>query len=220
LQLKIKWLGHACFLITSEAGTRIITDPFSTGGGINYPEIRESADIVLSSHDHGDHSNTRAIKGNPQIIKSVGVKEAKGIEFKGLASYHDDAKGTKRGNNTIFVFEVDGMKICHLGDLGHELNTMQLNELGKVDILFIPVGGFYTFDIQVAKNVYNNIAPKVAIPMHYKTPKLDTSAFGAIVGPDDFLKGKTNVDRRDSNEIEFKAGQLPVSTEIVVLMPP
>lgn len=218
--MKVKWLGHACFLITSDSGTKIITDPFSVGGGINYPEIKEPADVVLSSHDHGDHSNTATIKGKPQIIKGVGVKEAKGINFKGIGTYHDDAKGTKRGNNTVFVFEVDGIRVCHLGDLGHDLSNVEVGEIGKVDVLFIPVGGFYTCDVQVASNVCTKLSPKVAIPMHFKTPKLDTTVFGAIVGPEEFLKGKTNVDRRDSNEIELKAGQLPASTQIVVIMPP
>lgn len=218
--MKVKWLGHACFLITSDAGLKIITDPFSAGGGINYPEIQESADVVLSSHEHGDHSNTAAIKGKPQIIKGVGVKEAKGIKFKGIETYHDDAKGAKRGKNTVFVFEIDGIRICHLGDLGHDLSNTEVGEIGKVDVLFIPVGGFYTCDVQDAKSVCNKLSPKIAIPMHFKTPKLDTGIFGAIVSCDEFLTGKTNVDRRNSNEIELKAGQLPASTRIIVLMPP
>jgi len=218
--VKVKWLGHACFLITSDAGIKIITDPFTSGGGISYPEIKEAADVVLTSHEHGDHSNTAAIKGKPQIIKGTGVTETKGIKFKGIGTYHDDAKGTKRGKNTVFVFEVDGIRICHLGDLGHDLSDAEVGEIGKVDVLFIPVGGFYTCDVPVAKTICNKLSPKVAIPMHFKTPKLDTSVFGAIVGCDEFLTGKTNVDRRNSNEIEFRVGQLPVSTQIVVLMPP
>ncbi len=218
--MKVKWLGHACFLITSDSGTKIITDPFNVGGGINYPEIKESADIVLLSHEHGDHNNTGAIKGNPQVIKEVGTKEAKGIKFKGIGTYHDDAKGTKRGRNTIYVFEVDGVKICHLGDLGHELNNAQIAEIGKVDVLFIPAGGFYTCEVQVATDVCTKISAKVVIPMHFKTSKVDTSLFGAIVGCDEFLRGKTDINRRDSNEIEFKAGQFPTATQIVVFSPP
>ncbi len=115
--MKIKWLGHASFLITSDSGIKIITDPYETGGGLSYGEIKESADIVTVSHDHFDHNNVAAVPGNPQVVK--GTAEVKGIEFKGISTYHDEAKGGQRGKNTILCFEVDGIRVCHLGDLGH-----------------------------------------------------------------------------------------------------
>ena len=120
--MKIKWLGHSSFLITSEKGQRIITDPYSVIQGISYSPINETADIVTVSHGHGDHNNARAIKGNPSIINDMGVKKITGIEIKGVAGHHDEAKGSKRGSNLIFCFAVDGINVCHLGDLGHLLS--------------------------------------------------------------------------------------------------
>lgn len=120
--MKIKWLGHASFLVTSEEGKKIITDPYSIAGGISYSPINESADIVTISHDHRDHNNDEAVAGNPQVIREEGIRKVKGIEFKGIPSYHDVARGSQRGNNIIFCFTVDGINVCHLGDLGHLLN--------------------------------------------------------------------------------------------------
>ncbi len=209
--MKIKWLGHASFMITSDTGTKIITDPYVTAENLNYGEIKESADIVTVSHEHGDHSNVSGVRGNPEAIR--GTAKVKGIEFKGIPTYHDDAKGQQRGNNTIFCFEVDGMKVCHLGDLGHELSDKQVVELGKVDILLIPVGGYYTIDAAVASQVYNKLAPRVTIPMHYKNNKCNYP----ITGVDDFLQGKTDVTRLDTSEVEFKQGELPATPQIIVL---
>ena len=209
--MKIKWLGHSCFVITSEEGLRIITDPYSVGGGINYGEVQEAADIVVVTHGHGDHNNAAAVKGNPEVIKSS--KKVKGIEFKGIASYHDTARGGQRGPNTIFCFAVDGIRICHLGDLGHQLDSKQIAEIGAVDILLIPVGGYYTIDANMATQVCAKLNPKVIIPMHYKTAKCDYP----ITGVDDFLKNKKNVRRLESSEAEFKKANLPTTTEIVVL---
>jgi len=211
--MKIKWLGHATFLITSDSGTRIITDPYETGSDLKYGRIKESADIVTVSHDHFDHNNVAAVQGNPQVVK--GTTEAKGIKFKGIPTYHDDAGGSQRGSNTIFCFEVDGVNVCHIGDLGHALNDKQVTELGKIDILIIPVGGFYTIDAKVASQVCDQLKPGVIIPMHYKNDKCGLP----IAGVDEFLRGKSNVTRLDSSEVEFKSGELPPSTQIMVLKP-
>ena len=169
--MRIKWLGHACFLITSKDGTKIIIDPYSVGGGIDYPPIYESADVVLVSHGHGDHSNVSAVRGEPEVIKGSGIKTAKGIQFKSVATYHDDSRGKQRGANSVFCFNLDDIMLCHLGDLGHVLDTEQVREIGGVDVLFIPVGGFYTIDAGEAGIVCEQLAPKIVIPMHYKTPQ-------------------------------------------------
>ncbi|GAH71186.1 unnamed protein product, partial [marine sediment metagenome] len=213
--MKIKWLGHASFLITSDAGTKIITDPYVTGGGLSYGEIKESADIVTVSHGHGDHNNVAAVQGNPAVVKEVAPVEIKGIKFNGIPTYHDSAGGKERGNNIIFCFEVDGMRVCHLGDLGHQLGDKEVAELGKVDILLIPVGGFFTIDASVATEVCSKLTPKVIIPMHYKN---DRCAF-PIAGVDEFLQGKAGVSRLDTSEVEFKPGELPATTQIIVLKP-
>jgi len=213
--MKIKWLGHASFLITSETGTKIINDPYTPGMGISYGEIRETADIVTVSHGHGDHNNVAAVKGNPVVVMEIAPVEIKGIKFSGIPTYHDDAGGRQRGNNIIFCFEVDGIRICHCGDLGHSLDNRQVADLGKVDILLIPVGGGPTIGPDIATEVYHRLAPKVVIPMHYKTDKCGFPQWGA----DAFVKGKDGVTRLKNSEVEFKSGELPDTTQIIVLEP-
>ena len=140
--MKIKWLGHASFLITSDAEIKILTDPYTTGGGLSYGKIQESADIVTISHEHSDHNNVATVRGNPEVVRGTITAEVKGIKFKGIPTYHDDAGGELRGNNAIICFEVDGIRVCHLGDLGHQLSDKQVAELGRIEILLIPVGVF------------------------------------------------------------------------------
>ncbi len=211
----IKWLGHACFLITSEEGLKVVTDPYSVGGGINYSPIKEVADIVVVSHGHADHNNVSAVRGKPEVVKGSGTKIAKGVQFRGIATYHDTAQGKQRGTNTVFCFTLDDIKLCHLGDLGHLISQGQINEIGAVDILFIPVGGFYTIAAANASRVCDQLKSRVIIPMHFKTPQCTYP----IAGVDDFLRGKVNVGKMDSSEIEFKLDELPAVTEIVVLKP-
>jgi len=213
--MKVKWLGHSCFLVTSKGGVRIITDPYAVGGGINYSPIEETADIVVVSHGHDDHSNVSAVRGKPEVVKGGGTKTAQGIQFKGIAAYHDASQGTQRGRNTVFCFTIDDIKICHLGDLGHVLSPEQIAEIGAVDILFIPVGGFYTIDAPVANQVCEQLKPKVVIPMHFRTPKCAYP----IAGVEDFLKGKKNVRRVGDSEAEFEREGLPAATEVVLLQP-
>lgn len=211
--LKIKWLGQAAFLITSSGDIRIITDPYTPSSRLNYGEINESADIVTVSHEHSDHNNVAGVRGNPEVVR--GTTEIKGIKFKAISSYHDASQGKERGNNTIICFEVDGVRICHLGDLGHLLSAQQVTEIGKVDILLIPVGGNYTIDANVASQTVDLLKPAVAIPMHYQTDKTTLP----IAGVDEFLQGKKNVTRLDTSELGVKAGQLPAQTQIMVPKP-
>ncbi len=211
--MKVKWLGHGSFMITSEAGKRIITDPYGPDEHLSYGEIKESADIVTVSHEHTDHNNVSAVKGNPEALR--GTAEAKGIKFKGIPTYHDGVKGQQRGKNTVFCFEVDGVRVCHLGDLGHLLDDRQIAELGSVDILLVPVGGFYTIDAKVATQICDRLHPKVIIPMHFGNDK----CIFPIAGVDEFLQGKEDVSRLDASEIEFKQAELPATTQIIVLKP-
>ena len=132
--MKVKWLGHACFLITSTGGLRIITDPYMNNAGLNYKSINDKADIVTVSHDHADHNNTATVSGQPQIVKTAGVKEVKGIKIKGIPTYHDESKGRERGDNIIFCFTLDNINLCHLGDLGHRLSQEELGQIGQVDV--------------------------------------------------------------------------------------
>jgi L-ascorbate metabolism protein UlaG (beta-lactamase superfamily) len=213
--LKVKWLGHASFLISSEAGLKIITDPYPQGSGLSYTPINEAADIVTMSHDHFDHNNVSSVQGKPQVITGSGVKTIEGVQFRGIDTYHDGSQGKERGPNTAFCFSVDGINLCHLGDLGHRLSQEQISEIGSIDILFIPIGGVFTIDAKMAGTVVNDLKPKIVMPMHYKTVKCDWP----LNTVDDFVVDKKNVNRMNSSEIEFKGGKLPEVTEIVVLQP-
>jgi L-ascorbate metabolism protein UlaG (beta-lactamase superfamily) len=211
--MKIKHLAHAAFLITTDSGIRIITDPYETSGGLRHSEINESADIVTISHEHGDHNNAKAVGGNPQVVKESA--EIKGIKIKAVATAHDDKDGSERGKNTVFCFEIDGMKVCHLGDLGHMLTDAQANAIGKVDVLMVPVGGLFTIDAATADKVGDKLKAKVIIPMHYNTDKMSFP----IKGVEAFLEGKNNVTREGVSEIELTADSLPASPQVIVLEP-
>ncbi|MFC2057166.1 MBL fold metallo-hydrolase [Chloroflexota bacterium] len=209
--MKIKWLGHAAFLITSDDGTRIITDPYMPNERLAYDEIEESADIVTVSHGHGDHNNVAVVQGNPQVVK--GTAGIRGIKFNSIPTYHDNVGGSQRGNNTVFCFEVDGIRLCHLGDLGHQLGDKDVALMGRVDILLVPVGGDYTIDAKVATEVCSKLAPKVIIPMHFRNERCPSFP---VAGVDDFLQNKAGVNRLDTNEVEFKRGEFPAAAQIIV----
>jgi L-ascorbate metabolism protein UlaG (beta-lactamase superfamily) len=215
--MKVKWLGHACFLITSESGLRIITDPYTPGAfGLDYAPPAETADIVTVSHEHSDHNNVAAVKGNPEVVRGVGSHEAKGIQFKGIATAHDESAGKQRGSNTIFCFALDGLKVCHLGDLGHELSDQTVADIGDVDVLLIPVGGNFTIDAIVANGVCKKLAPKLIIPMHYKNARCPTFP---VAGVEEFTREREQVKATPGSEIEVKKEELPATTETIVLKP-
>jgi len=213
--MKIKWLGHACFVITSSGGTKIITDPFLVDRGIHYSPINEEADIVLVSHDHWDHNNISAVEGKPVIIKDSGIHIVKSIEFKGVATYHDNSSGKDRGPNNIFCFCLDKINICHLGDLGHTLSQQQIIDTGKVDILLIPVGGNYTINATDANDLCDKLKPKLVIPMHFKNDRCDFP----IDDVTPFIEKRNNVKSIDSSEFEIIVDGLPSSVETIVLKP-
>ena len=225
--LKVQWFGHSCFLITSTDGKRVLTDPYGAGIGYAVPSVE--ADVVTVSHSHSDHNNVSMATGNPEVIMTEGESIAAGISFLGVSSWHDDANGGKRGKNIIFVWEMDGMRLAHLGDLGQpELTNEQLAEMGNqalekleqrvpgasapgVDILFIPVGSVYTIDAAQATKIVEQLSPKVVFPMHYKT---DVLTF-ALSGVDDFLAGKDNAEKINGNSIVIE--KLPEKMKVIVL---
>jgi len=212
--MTIKFLGHASFLITSDGGVRIITDPYESGGydgALRYGPITDQADIVTVSHDHADHNYVAGVPGDPVVVTSSG--EVKGIDFEVTESYHDDTQGAQRGINRMFCFEVDGIRICHLGDLGHLLSPEQVASIGNVDVALIPVGGHFTIDAQGATRAIDRLQPAVVIPMHYKTPKVDLP-----IGPvDDFLAGKQNVEDAGASQMTVCADELGEGPQIIVL---
>ncbi len=211
--MKIKYLAHAAFLITTDNGTRIITDPYTPGQGMNYRPITDAADVVTVSHEHGDHNNTAGVKGEPAVLRDSG--NAAGIDFKAVKTFHDDEGGSLRGNNTVFVFEADGMKVAHLGDLGHVLTDEQAGEIGEVDIVLVPVGGYFTIDADRASRNAKLVKAKVIIPMHFKTESCDLP----IQAVDIFLTAKTNVTKTHLSEITLNTGNLPKTPQIMVLDP-
>lgn len=213
--MKIKWLGVACFLITSNKGLKIITDPFVTNPNIKHAPVKEYADIVTVSHEHGDHNHTADLQGNPEIIRGVGQHTVKGIEFLGIGSYHDKVSGAQRGPNTIFCFTVDGIRICHCADLGHTLDENTLKTIGRVDVLLFPTGGPpQTIDLDESIALWDKMKPGVVIPMHFRNPKLLFPKYST----EDLLKLKPNAIQTGKSEIEFTAGKVP-SGQIMILEP-
>ena len=211
--MKIKYLAHASFLITASNGTRIITDPYKTGDGFKYAPIIEEADIVTISHEHGDHNYTATIGGKPVIVRTSGTYH--GIKIKAVPTAHDNKGGKQRGANTIFVMQIDSINVAHLGDLGHTLNTEQITDIGQVDVLMLPVGGFFTIDADMADTIARQLKAKIIIPMHYKTPKCDLP----ISGVEAFISGKNNVKRSGVSEIMVSHKEVPSSPQIIVLEP-
>jgi Predicted Zn-dependent hydrolases of the beta-lactamase fold len=173
--MKIQWFGQSCFLITAENGKKILTDPFKNMLGYKLPEIE--ADVVLTSHNHSDHNNINAVKSSFIHINELGTFTKNGIAIKGVETFHDNASGAKKGKNTVYNFTIDGIHVCHLGDLGHILNNNQIQEIGTVDILLLPVGGGPTIGASDAVQVVKQLNPAMVIPMHYRTKALGLFGF-------------------------------------------
>ena len=169
--MKFKWWGHSCFSITLQKGKTLLTDPYNLEVG--YKKIVDEVDIVTISHEHFDHNTVDQLSSNPALVRELGETEVEGIKIKGVSSYHDAQDGKERGENRIFVIDTGEGVICHLGDLGHSLNQKQLNDIGDIDILLVPVGGHYTIDAGQAYDVVQQLAVPVIIPMHYKTGVID-----------------------------------------------
>ena len=213
--MKIKFLGHASFLITSDKDVKIITDPYKAGcfnGGIRYEPISETADIVTISHEHDDHNETK-IKGKPEFVRGSGKKTVRDIAITGIDVYHDESGGKERGKNTVFNMLIDDINVVHLGDLGHRLTSVDAQKIGKVDVLLVPVGGYFTIDAKAADDIIKTLKPKVVIPMHFKTAKC-----GFPIAPvDDFTINKEA--KKIDGEVEIKKESLPAATTIYVLSP-
>ena len=213
--MKIKWLGHSCFLLTSESGIRALTDPFDAKVGYTLPTVE--ADIVTTSHSHSDHNYIQAVKGRFVHLSEPGNYEQNGIVVTGISTFHDEVEGKKRGKNVIFIFEIEGLRICHFGDLGHVPNEQQLEMIGKIDILMVPVGGTYTINAAEAYKTVKLLKPEITIPMHFKTPVLGFP----IDGVEKFLKeagvsGHPEV-YTNQHEIEVKQSNIGTFPDILVL---
>jgi len=216
--MRIKFLGHAAFLITTSAGKKIVTDPYEPGGyggAIAHGKLTEPADFCTISHNHSDHNCVKMVPGNPTVIQQAGEVQEEDILFRSLLTHHDRSRGSERGQNTVRIIEADGLTVCHLGDLGHPVGPEDATALGHINVLLIPVGGNFTIDAAGATAVINRLRPNIAIPMHYRSAKVSFD----IAPVDDFLLGKKTVRRVAGSEIEVEKDSLPEPTEIVVLEP-
>ena len=204
--MEIIWHGQSCFTIKSGDIT-IITDPYENEIGLKLPNLK--ADLVTISHEHKDHNNSTAIEGNPKILNWPGEYEVSGIQIQGIEAFHysqsDDEKAENRGKTIIFTFALEGMKVCHLGDLGHRLTNEMTEAIGDTDLLFIPVGGLTTIDAKKAHEVIEQIEPRLVIPMHYKVDGLKME----IDGIEPFLKEIGQKDLEPIEKLRLKKTDLP-----------
>ncbi len=180
--MEITHIGHSSFKIKGKNLT-IVVDPYDPNVGYKYP--KQKADAVLISHGHDDHSNLSGVGDYRLVVDSPGEFEIQGVFITGNPTYHDEKEGKERGTNTIDQIEIDGFTLLHLGDLGHELEKDTLQKIGYIDVLMIPVGGYYTIDAETAAKVISSIEPGIVIPMHYKTD--DLTGVDKIAPIDGFL---------------------------------
>ena len=224
---QLQWLGQSTFVLTSANGTKILIDPVGTSVGFTV-STQYGVDAVTVSHEHGDHNNVGMAAGSPTILRGLigtGANQTwntvnqtvKDIRISSISPavpiYHDNVSGAQRGRNSVFIFEVDGLRIVHLGDLGHTLSPEAIRAIGTADVLLIPVGGFFTIDAAAATAVVGQLNPKIVVPMHYKTAR--HSPTFQPVGVDAFLVGK-NVVRVQSTVIKLSRSTLPAQTTVML----
>lgn len=208
--LQIRWHGHSCFEITNDV--TIVTDPHD-GRSIGIPTPTVTGDIILVTHNHYDHNSVKTVeKENSKVIIDERKRTIGNVQINGIPAFHDTAHGERRGNMILYKFIVDDITFCHLGDLGHELDAKTAQQIGKIDILFIPVGGNYTIDADQAWRVIEMLKPKIAIPMHYRIEGLSIS----IAGIEPFLEKNHYKILRVGNEIDIEKDELPKEPEVWV----
>ena len=217
--MRIIWHGQSCFEITAsqKAGEQviIIIDPFSEDIGLKLPKLE--ADILLVTHSHYDHNNVKGVGGSTFLAQGPGEYERKDIFIQGIPSFHDEKEGKERGQNTIYIIEAEGMRLCHLGDFGQkELTPEQLEQIGDIDILMVPIGGTYTIDARGAAKIISQIEPRIFIPMHYRLPQLSIK----IDGLEPFLSemGRKSAEPQEKLLVK-KKDLIAEETKIVVLAP-
>jgi len=208
--MEITWLGHSCFLIKGKEKT-IITDPCHPDLGYRLGE--PEADIVTLSHFHPGHNYIEGVANEPKLIKSPGEYEIGGTFITGVATFHDNRKGDLRGKNTIYIIEMDGITLCHLGDLGHPLAPHLIEEIGDIDILFLPVGEVSTITVDTAVEIVRQLEPPIVIPMHYKT-----ETFTGDLSPVDKFLDKMRIRELEARpKLSITSSSLPGSTQTIVL---
>ena len=213
--MKIEYLGHSCFQLTERTGTTVVCDPYDRAVGYDMPKV--DADAVTISHRHFDHDNTGAVGGKPIVIDSECNYDLHGVDISAVKSFHDSQRGKARGENLIFKYRMDGIDICHLGDLGEACSSDLIELLLPVDVLLIPVGGNYTIDAEMAKEYVDRLMPNVVIPMHFRDKgcKIDVEKV------DEFLQtfDEEDVEEKEDSEIEITRRDFDNSdnTKVIVL---
>jgi len=219
-EVTIRWFGHSCFLIESSQGTKILTDPLGEETGYPLPEVMP--DIITISHEHFDHNYVRPYRNRPKVIRGLTTdgtdwerieETVKDVTISNVFTYHDNKGGKKDGLNSIFILQLEGLKIVHMGDLGHPLTEEHVKALGGIDVLLIPIGGVTTINPLEANEVIEQLKPRIVIPMHYKTPPCTFTLYTTK----NFIKDRTNVRKAGSNTLSLSKGSLPNSPEIVIL---
>jgi L-ascorbate metabolism protein UlaG (beta-lactamase superfamily) len=217
LLVDIIWHGYSCFEVKGQNAT-VVFDPFR---GIGISEPKAKADIVLYSHGHPDHNNIRPVlkEGGVVLEGFVGAMEVEDVPMRGVATLHDAAGGSQKGENSVYVIQLDGLTLCHLGDVGHELTAEQAKEIATPDVLFTPVAGGATIGPDIAWSVIAKLDPKIIIPMHYNAGLSGASPWLPKVVPislNEFLGGKKNVERSDGPNLSVEKESLPEEQTIVV----
>lgn len=209
-------LGHASFKLRGRQAT-VVTDPYESAMvGLKFPKHVE-ANIVTISHEHQDHNAASIVSGNPFVVRGPGEYEVKGVSIIGTPTFHDEEKGAKRGRNTVYRIEIDGMVVVHLGDLGHVLASHQVDVLDGVDILLVPVGGFYTINAAQAAEVVSELEPVIVVPMHYGRLQLNQQAFGSLLPVAAFLKEMGKEDITPQPKLSISRDKLPPELQVVIL---
>ena len=206
--IRVRWHGHSCFEISDEK--TIVIDPHD-GTSIGIPPPKVKGDIIVITHEHFDHNQARVVEKE----NSVRVKESKdieGIKIEGIGAYHDKEEGRKRGEIKIFKIEVEGIKFCHMGDIGHIPDKETIKKIGKIDMLFIPVGGVFTVDAKEAMEIAKKVDTRIVVPMHYKIEGLSLP----IEPLEPFLEIAEFEVRYVANEIEMEKEDIPPEKEIWV----
>jgi len=208
--MEISWTGHSCFTIKGKEKT-LITDPCHPNLGYSLSESK--ADIVTISHFHPGHSYIEGITSNPKYVKGPGEYEIGGTFITGMATFHDNEKGKLRGKNTVYLIEMDGLTLCHLGDLGHAPTSQLVEEIGGVDILFLPVGEVSTITIDTATEILRQLEARIVIPMHYKTDVIPRE-FEPV---SKFLKKMGLPEAVPQPKLSITPSTLPASTQVIIL---
>lgn len=208
--MEITWLGHSSFKLKGSQ-TTVVTDPYPQDLG--YTLGKQTANIVTVSHMHPSHSYVEGVGGEPKIIKSPGEYEISNTLIIGLATFHDREQGTLKGKNTVFVVQIDELSVCHLGDLGHTLTSQQVEDIGNVDVLLVPVGGVSTINATVAAEVVRQLEPRIVIPMHFKTPVVTRD----LEPVDRFMKEMSVKDTTSRPKLNVTRTSLPAGTQVILL---